>query len=144
MGDLKGIQKHQNRRNLIPRVLSLASRKNLVAAGLVEMCVNKLCSGGRSSTKFWRLDDEILSGVGENSCFKMALNFLSELRASCVAFRLVAIRLFSRQTGYLFREFVLEERLSRRPSRNRIRIVYLDLHVHNLLVVNLHTHEWKR
>ena len=94
MGDLKGIQKHQNRRNLIPRVLSLASRKNLVAAGLVEMCVNKLCSGGRSSTKFWRLDDEILSGLGENSCFKMALNFLSELRASCVAFRLVAIRLF--------------------------------------------------
>ena len=94
MGDLKGIQKHQNRRNLIPRVLSLASRKNLVAAGLVEMCVNTLCSGGRSPTKFWRLDDEILSGVGENSCFKMALNFLSELRASCVAFRLVAIRLF--------------------------------------------------
>ena len=94
MGDLKGIQKHQNRRNLIPRVLSLASRKNLVAAGLVEMCVNKLCSGGRSSTKFWRLDDEILSGVGENSCFKMARNFLSELCASCVAFRLVAIRLF--------------------------------------------------
>ena len=66
----------------------------MVVAGLVEMCVNKLCSGGRSSTKFWRLDDEILSGVGENSCFKMALNFLSELRASCVAFRLVAIRLF--------------------------------------------------
>ena len=31
---------------------------------------------------------------GENSCFKMALNFLSELRASCVAFRLVTIRLF--------------------------------------------------
>ena len=36
----------------------------LVAAGLAEMSVNKLRSGGRSPTKFCRLDDEILSGVG--------------------------------------------------------------------------------
>ena len=36
----------------------------LVAAGHAEMSVNKLRSGGRSPTKFCRLDDEILSGVG--------------------------------------------------------------------------------
>ena len=47
--------------NLVPRVLSLAA---LVAAGHVEMSVNKLRSGDRSPTKFCRLDDEILSGVG--------------------------------------------------------------------------------
>ena len=65
MGDLKGIQKHQNRRNLIPRVLSVASRKNPGCGwSRGNICDNKLCSGGRSSTKFWPLDDEILSGVG--------------------------------------------------------------------------------
>ena len=36
----------------------------LVAAGHVEMSVNKLRSRDRSPTKFCRLDDEILSGVG--------------------------------------------------------------------------------
>ena len=36
----------------------------LVAAGHAEMSVNKLRNGGRSPTKFCRLDDEILSGVG--------------------------------------------------------------------------------
>ena len=38
--------------------------KNLVTAGHVKMCVNKLRSGGRSSTRFCPLDNEILSGVG--------------------------------------------------------------------------------
>ena len=36
----------------------------LVAAGPAEMSVNKLRNGVRSPTKFCRLDDEILSGVG--------------------------------------------------------------------------------
>ena len=36
----------------------------LVAAGHAEMSVNNPRSGGRSPTKFCRLDDEILSGVG--------------------------------------------------------------------------------
>ena len=36
----------------------------LVAAGYVEMSVNKLRGGDRSPIKFCRLDDEILSGVG--------------------------------------------------------------------------------
>ena len=42
----------------------LLREKTLVAAGHVEMCVNKMRSGGRSSNKFCRLDDEIPPGVG--------------------------------------------------------------------------------
>ena len=64
MGDLKGIQKHKIDATSFPEFSLLLRERTLVAAGLVEMCVNKLCRGGRSSTKFWRLDDEILSGVG--------------------------------------------------------------------------------
>ena len=36
----------------------------LVAAGHAEVSVNKLRSGDRSPTKFCRVDDEIISGVG--------------------------------------------------------------------------------
>ena len=55
----------QEQSNLVPRVLSLfPGERTLVAAGHVEMCVNKLRSGSRSSTKFCPLDNEILSGVG--------------------------------------------------------------------------------
>ena len=54
--------------NLVPRVLSLASRKNpgcSVGCGWLRgMSVNKLRGGDRSPIKFCRLDDEILSGVG--------------------------------------------------------------------------------
>ena len=42
----------------------LLRERTPVAAGHVEVCVNKLCSGGRSSTKFCRLDNGILTGVG--------------------------------------------------------------------------------
>ena len=63
--------------NLVPRALSLFIReRTLVAAGHVEMCVKKLRSGGRSSTKFCRQDNEIISGVGGISYFKMALEVL--------------------------------------------------------------------
>jgi len=55
------------------------------------------------------------------------------LRANCVAFRLVTITLF------VTVEFVLEKRFARRPA-NRVRIIYLDLHVQNQLFENLHTH----
>ena len=41
----------------------LLRERTLVAAGHVEMSVNKLRSGDRSSTKFCRVDDEILSRV---------------------------------------------------------------------------------
>ena len=46
---------------LIPPLLR---ERNLAAAGHVVICVNKLRSGSRPSTKFCWLDDEILSGVG--------------------------------------------------------------------------------
>ena len=54
---------------LVPRVLSLASRKNAGCDWSRGMCVNKLRGGGRSSnrsfTKSCGLEDhEILSGVG--------------------------------------------------------------------------------
>ena len=57
----------------------------LVAAGHAEMSVNKLRSGGRSPTKFCRLDDEILSGVGRKFLLQNGAG-ISELRANCVAF----------------------------------------------------------
>ena len=48
----------------------------LVAAGHVDMGVNKLRRGGRSSTKFRWLDDEILLGVGTKFLLQTALMFL--------------------------------------------------------------------
>ena len=45
----------------------LLRERTLVAAGHVEMCVNKMRSGRRSSNTFCRLDDEIPSGVGKKS-----------------------------------------------------------------------------
>ena len=54
--------------------------RTLVAAGHVEMCVNKLRSGGRSSTKFWRLEDEILSGAKRKFLLQNCA-WVSELRA---------------------------------------------------------------
>ena len=47
----------------------------LVSDGHVEMCVNKLSSGVAPLLNW--MDVEILSGVGEDSCFKMRLEFLS-------------------------------------------------------------------
>ena len=41
----------------------LLRERTLVAAGHVETCLNKLRSGGRSPTKFCRVDDQILSRV---------------------------------------------------------------------------------
>ena len=41
----------------------LLRERTLVAAGHVEMCVNKLHSGVGPPPKFCRLNDEILSGV---------------------------------------------------------------------------------
>ena len=59
--------------------------RTLVAASHVEMCVNKLRSGGRSSTKFCPLDNEILSGVGTKFLLPNSAR-VSELPANCVAF----------------------------------------------------------
>ena len=44
--------------------------RTLVAAGHVDMCVDKLGSRGSSTPKFCRLDDEILSGVGRKLLFQ--------------------------------------------------------------------------
>ena len=66
--------------------LSLLLRgRTLVAASHVEMCVNKLRSRGRSSTKFCRLDDGILSGVGRKF-FLQNSDRVSEFLANSVAF----------------------------------------------------------
>ena len=58
----------------------LLRERTLVATGPVEMCVNKLRSGNRSSTKFCRLDDEILPGVGRKSLLLNGAYFLSCLQ----------------------------------------------------------------
>ena len=60
-------------------------KRTLVAAGHMEMCVNKLRSGGRSSTKFCRLNDEILSGEGRKFLLQNGA-WVSELRANSITF----------------------------------------------------------
>ena len=68
----------------------LLQERTLVAAGHVETCVNKLRSGGRSPTKFCRVDDEILSRV-------LGRKFLSKNGAwllSCVQTVLLSTTLF--------------------------------------------------
>ena len=72
--------------NLVPRALPLFIReRTVVAAGHVEMCVKKLRSGGRSSTKFCRQDNEILSGVGRKFILQNDA-WGSEMRANFFAF----------------------------------------------------------
>ena len=120
--------------NLVPTALSLFIReRTLVVAGHVEMCVNKLRSGGRSCTKFCRLDDEKLFWLGEILAWKWRFSFWVGCKLCC--FRLVTITLFWRQNRILFREFVLEKRFGRRPA-SRIRKIYLDLQVQNQLFLN--------
>ena len=68
--------------------------------------------------------------------WKWRLSYWVGCKLCC--FRLVTITLFWRQNRILFREFVLEKRFGRRPA-NRIRKIYLDLHVQNQLFVKLHT-----
>ena len=78
---------------------------------------NKLRSGGRFSTKFCRL-------------------FWVACKLCC--FRLLTITLFLRQNK-LFVQTVCTWKKITRPPANRIRKIYLDLHVQNQLFLNLHT-----
>ena len=68
-----------------PEFSLLLRERNMVAAGHVEMCVNILRRRGKSSTKLCRLNDGILSGVGENSCFKIAIEFPSSLQTALLS-----------------------------------------------------------
>ena len=107
----------------------LLRERTLVAVGHVEMCVNKLWSWGRSSSKFCRVDDEILSRV-------LGRKFLSKNGAGLLScFRQ---HYFEGKTVYLFGKFVLylKKIFSRLPA-NRIRKILLDLHVQNQLFENL-------
>ena len=63
---------------------SCFEKKTLVAAGHVKMCVNKMRSGGRSSNKFCRLDDEILPWVGRKFLLQNGAR-VSELRANSLS-----------------------------------------------------------
>ena len=74
--------------NLVPRVLSPDSRKNIGYGWSRGMCVNKFRDGGRSSnwssTKFCRLNDKILSGVGRKSVLQTGcLSFWVACKLRC-------------------------------------------------------------
>lgn len=67
-----------------PGLSLLLRERTLVAAGHVEMCVNKMHSRRRSSNTFCRLDDEISSGVGKKSLLQNGA-LVSELRANSLS-----------------------------------------------------------
>ena len=70
--------------------------------------------------------------MGENSCSKEAIEFLSCLQTALLSACYDKI-IFKAKQVCLFREFVLEKRPARRSA------IYLDLQVQNQLFVNLHT-----
>ena len=75
--------------------------RTLVAAGHVEMCVNKLRSRGRSSNKFCRLDDEIPPGVGRKFLLENALELLSCVQTASLSASYHSIILKEKQVTFL-------------------------------------------
>ena len=75
--------------------------RTLVAAGHVEMCVNKLRSRGRSSNKFCRLDDEIPPGVGRKFLLENALELLSCVQTASLSASYHNIILKEKQVTFL-------------------------------------------
>ena len=114
----------------------LLRERNLVPAGHVEMCVNKLRSRGKSSTKFCRLDDGIPSGLGKNSCFKLAIEFLRSLQTALLSACSDEIILKAKQVICLGNLYLKKTCSSFCQQDTQI---YLDLQVQNQLFVNLHT-----
>ena len=75
-------------------------------------------SGGSSSAKFCRLDDEILSRVERKLLFQtgawVSIEFLSFVQSALLSASYNNI--FEGKTGYLCGEVLLEKRFVRRPS----------------------------
>ena len=112
----------------------LLRERTLVTTVHVEMCVNKLFSRGKSSTKFCRLYDAILSGVGR----KFFLQNSDRVSCKQRCFRLVTIKLFWRQNRIFVKRICTWKKTCSSFCQQDTEI-YLDLQVQNQLFVNLHT-----